>query len=48
MGIFFMWAHEYMDIFLNIDGHRMWGRLTRAGCSDFDNTWSAFQSRGSA
>ena len=24
-------AHKYMDIFVNIDGHRMWGRLRRAG-----------------
>ena len=30
MGIFMLWAtwaHEYMDIFINIDGHRMRGRL---------------------
>ena len=26
-----MWAHEYMDIFLNIGGHHTWGHLKRAG-----------------
>ena len=34
MGIFLLWAkwaHEYMAIFVNIDRHRMWGRLKRAG-----------------
>ena len=33
MRIFLLWAtctHEYMDIFVNIDGHRIWGRLERA------------------
>ena len=24
-----LWAHEYMDICVNIDGHRMWGHLER-------------------
>ena len=34
MGIFLLcatWAHEYMVIFLNIDGHRKWGHSERAG-----------------
>ena len=34
MGIFLLWAtwaHECMAIFVNIDGHRTWGRLKRAG-----------------
>ena len=35
MGIFLLWAtwaHEYMAIcFINIDGHRTWGRFKRAG-----------------
>ena len=34
MGIFLLWAmlaHECMAIFVNIDGHRMWGRFKRAG-----------------
>ena len=34
MGIFLLWvtwAHEYMAIFVNIDGHRKWGRFKRAG-----------------
>ena len=34
MGIVLLWvtwAHEYMDIFANIGGHRTWGRLKRAG-----------------
>ena len=34
MGIFLLratWAHEYMAIFVNIDGHRTWGRFKRAG-----------------
>ena len=33
MGIVLLWAtwaHEYM-FFLNIDRHRTWGRLKRAG-----------------
>ena len=21
------WAYEYMDMFVNIDGHRTWGRF---------------------
>ena len=34
MGIVLIWAtwaHEYMAIFVNIDGHRTWGPLKRAG-----------------
>ena len=30
MGIFLLWAtwaHESMSIFVNIDGHRTWGRF---------------------
>ena len=33
MGIFLVlatWVHEYMDVFVNIDGHRTWGCLKRA------------------
>ena len=33
MGMFLLWAtgaHEYMDIFVNNDGHRRWWRLKRA------------------
>ena len=26
-----MWAHEYMAIFVNIDGHCTWGRFKTAG-----------------
>ena len=25
------WAHEYFASFVNIDGHRTWGRFKRAG-----------------
>ena len=25
------WAHEYIAIFVNIDRHRTWGRIKRAG-----------------
>ena len=32
------WAHEYMAILVNIDGHCTWGRFKRAG-SDFDKSW---------
>ena len=34
MGIFLLWStlvHEYVAIFVNIDGHRMWECLKRAG-----------------
>ena len=34
MGIFLVratWAHEYMTICFNIDGHRTWGHFKRAG-----------------
>ena len=34
MGFFLLWAtwaNENMDICVNIDGHRTWGRLERAG-----------------
>ena len=34
MGIFLLWAtwaHEYMAIFVNIDGHRTRVRFKRAG-----------------
>ena len=34
MGIVLLWAtwaHEYMAIFVNIEGHRTWGRFKRAG-----------------
>ena len=34
MGIVLLWAtwaHAYMAIFFNIDGHRTWGRFKRAG-----------------
>ena len=34
MGIFLLWAtwaHEYMAIFFNIDGHRTSGYFKRAG-----------------
>ena len=34
MGIFLLFAmlvHEYMDIAVNIDKHRIWGHLKRAG-----------------
>ena len=46
MGMFLLWAtwaHEYMDIFLNISGNRTWGRVERAGVCDFDKTWTACQ-----
>ena len=39
MGIFLLWAtwaHEYMAIFVNIHGHRTWGRFKRAGG---DKSW---------
>ena len=26
------WAHEYMAIFVKIDGHRTLGHFKRAGC----------------
>ena len=38
MGMFLLWAtwaHEYMDIFVNINGHRTWRRSKRAGCMQF-------------
>ena len=34
MGIFLLWAtwvHEYMSIFVKIDGHRTLGRFKRTG-----------------
>ena len=34
MGIFLLWAtwaHEYMDVFVNIDEHHIWGHFERAG-----------------
>ena len=31
MGIFLLWAHEYMAIFVKIDGHRMSEHFKRAG-----------------
>ena len=34
MGNVLLWitlAHEYIDMFVNIDTHRTWGRLKRAG-----------------
>ena len=34
MGIFLLsatWAHEYMDIFVNVDGHRTWWHFIRTG-----------------
>ena len=31
MGICLLWAHEYMTIFVKIDGHRTSGRFKRAG-----------------
>ena len=33
MGIFLLlatWAHEYIDVFLNIDGHRTWGAFNKS------------------
>ena len=35
MGIFLLWAtlaREYMDIYVNIDGHSTWGHLKTAVC----------------
>ena len=37
------WAHEYMDVFVNIDGHLTWGRLTKLELCDLDKTWLACQ-----
>ena len=31
MGIFLLWAHEYMAIFVKIYRHRTSGRFKRAG-----------------
>ena len=38
MGIVLLWAtwaHEYMDMFVNIDGHRTLWRFKRAGGTYF-------------
>ena len=46
MGIFLLWAtwaHEYMAIFVKIDGHRPLGILEELEVLDFDKTWSARQ-----
>ena len=41
MGIFLLWAtwaHEYMDILVNIDRYRTWGRFkTRTEVRYFEN-----------
>ena len=42
MGIVLLratWAHEYMAIFANIDGHRTWGILKELEACDFDKSW---------
>ena len=42
MGIVLPWAtsaHEYMAIFVNIDGHRTWGVLKELEVCDFDKSW---------
>ena len=46
MGIFLLWAtwaHEYMAIFVKIDGHRTSGCFKRLKVCDFDKIWSACQ-----
>ena len=46
MGIFLLWAtwaHEYMAIFVKIDGLRMSGHLKELEICDFHKTWSACQ-----
>ena len=46
MGIFLLWAtraHEYMAIFVKIDGYRIRGVLKELEICDFDKTWSACQ-----
>ena len=47
MGNVLLWitlAHEYIDIFVNIDTHRTWGTFKKSWiCCDFDKTWSACQ-----
>ena len=37
------WVHEYMNMFVSIDGHRTWERLKKLQVYDLDKTWSACQ-----